>query len=175
MVLPHQQYQQYQQWGFVYDIVLPTFVTDLLWSIKIYIYIHIHIYIYTYTYIPISLSIYIYIFRKIQYTEDIPSFSWSNRRWPSCTSWVPEVPAALRACRACERCWRARWARRLGPSWCRSSTRPEKTMGKGRKTWENQVLEGFNGIIRGKPWENHRKMEVYHLVNMQKATENHHL
>jgi hypothetical protein len=47
-----------------------------------------------------------------------------------------------------------------------------KNMG---KPWENQVLEGFNGIIIGTPWENHRKMEVYHLVNMQKASENHHL
>ena len=113
---------------------------DLLWSM---------IYIYTYTYIPISLSLYIFFFRKMQYTEDIPSFSWSHRRWPSCTSWVPEVPAALRACRACERCWRARWARRLGPSWCRSSTRPEKTMGKGRKTWENHGRTRFWRVLMG--------------------------
>jgi hypothetical protein len=38
-----------------------------------------------------------------------------------------------------------------------------KNMG---KPWENQVLEGFNGIIIGTPWENHRKMEVYRLLNV---------
>jgi hypothetical protein len=27
-------------------------------------------------------------------------------------------------------------------------------------------------VLMGKPWENHRKMEVYPLVNIEKAIEN---
>ena len=34
-----------------------------------------------------------------------------------------------------------------------------------QQTWRWLITSGFNGKTMGKPWENHRKMEVYPLVN----------